>query len=356
MINLDFSGEIILRSCKAYDCSKEIVYLTASNTTFNFRINYEKPIGTKCHSDIDCGNQYSISDLIQCNHLSQTCQCFDETIPTIEIAGIGRLCIDSIDRSNCTKYPQRCLKWCNASQTSHCICPKYTRKVRKIHGIFDCELEPTGQCRFDDDDQIGLNIRKCPTGKIKFTFYLIFIRLFLGTICDGYQCQTLTIFRQLYENLSDSSSTTTSKSILFSSTIKRILPTNFLRILIIIALASLLFFIVIIFIIVMLIKTHRFRLSSSSEDKISSSSFARSASTVTSNDYHPDIYQFKSQTYDYSRHYYPTYLPGLVPQANLSPRFYRSYQGFNDRQRRIPLHIQSPIITHLQNGDVLISA
>lgn len=164
----------------------------------------------------------------------------------------------------------------------------------------------------------------------------------------------MTLYRQLYENLSDPS--TTSKSILFSSTIKQILPTNFLRILIIIALASLLFFIIIIFIIVMLIKTHRFRLSSSSDDKISSSSFARSASTVTSNDYPPDIYQFKSPIYDFSRPCYPTYLPGLVPQTNLSPRFYRPYQNFNDRQRRIPVHIQSPIITHLQNGDVLISA
>lgn len=104
----------------------------------------------------------------------------------------------------------------------------------------------------------------------------------------------------------------------------------------------------------MLIKTRRFRLFSSSEDKISSSSFARSASTVTSNDYPNDIYHFKSQTYDYSQHYYPTYLPGLVPQNNLSPRFYRSYHEYN--QRRVPIHIQSPIITHLQNGDVLISA
>jgi len=121
----------------------------------------------------------------------------------------------------------------------------------------------------------------------------------------------------------------------------------FLRILAIIALASLLFFILIIFTMIMLIKTHRFRLSSSS--------FARSASIITSNDYPNDIYHFKSQTYDYSQHYYPTFIPGLVPQTNLSPRFYRSaYQGFNER--RIPVHIQSPIITHLQNGDVLISA
>lgn len=38
--------------------------------------------------------------------------------------------------------------------------------MRKIDGLFDCELEPTGECRFDDNEQlIGPNIRKCPTGK-----------------------------------------------------------------------------------------------------------------------------------------------------------------------------------------------
>jgi hypothetical protein len=37
--------------------------------------------------------------------------------------------------------------------------------VRKINGVFDCELEPSGQCQFDDDQFIGPNIRKCPTGK-----------------------------------------------------------------------------------------------------------------------------------------------------------------------------------------------
>jgi hypothetical protein len=39
--------------------------------------------------------------------------------------------------------------------------------VRKINGVFDCELEPTGKCRFDDEQIIGSNIRKCPTGKKK---------------------------------------------------------------------------------------------------------------------------------------------------------------------------------------------
>ena len=29
-----------------------------------------------------------------------------------------------------------------------------TRKVRKINGVFDCELEPTGKCRFDDENEL----------------------------------------------------------------------------------------------------------------------------------------------------------------------------------------------------------
>jgi hypothetical protein len=44
--------------------------------------------------------------------------------------------------------------------------------VRKINGVFDCELEPTGICQFDDE--MGLNIRKCPTGKKEF-FYNVFV-------------------------------------------------------------------------------------------------------------------------------------------------------------------------------------
>lgn len=124
----------------------------------------------------------------------------------------------------------------------------------------------------------------------------------------------------------------------------------------------------------MLIKARRFRWPSTSDDKISSSSFIHSTSTAVSN----EIYQFKPQSilsYDYTQrlgHSFsnrPTYLPGLVPQANLSPRFYRSSSGW-DRHYRQALpsaQIRSsslthpnqglfPSIRHLQNGDVLISA
>ena len=171
-MNVVFLGEISLRSCKAYDCSKEIVYLTASNETFNFKINYEKPIDSKCQYNEDCQLSYSIKDLIHCDKLTQTCQCYDENISNIDITGIGRICTDSIDQSNCTKFSKRCLKWCDGSETSYCLCPKLTRKVRKINGLFDCELEPNGICRFNDEHLIGSNIRKCPTGsKTKLFFF-----------------------------------------------------------------------------------------------------------------------------------------------------------------------------------------
>ncbi|CAF1076383.1 unnamed protein product [Rotaria sordida] len=381
-------GEITLRSCKAYDCSKQLVYLTASNETFKFKIDYEKSIGTKCYSNSDCSNRYSMNDFIQCDQISQTCQCSNDNITRIDITGIGRICTDSIDRSNCTKFPQRCLKWCDESKTSYCICPKYTRKVRKINGVFDCELEPTGICRFDDENNIGLNIRKCPT----------------GTICDNNQCRPLTIFQKMNEKIRNESffSSTISTITLFSSSTKQIhtISNSFIFILIIITIISLLCFILIISIITILIKTHRCRLllSSSSEDKVSSSSFAQSTSTAISTDFSNEIYQFQQLpilSTDYSKHYenylitQPKFIHGIVPQTNLSPRFYRHYQGFDKTQRRAPLHIQSPslsyvntfidhgllttntssynndnikkrnhlpTITHLQNGDVLISA
>ncbi|CAF3425926.1 unnamed protein product [Rotaria socialis] len=383
-------GEITLRSCKAYDCSKQLVYLTASNETFNFKIDFEKSIGTKCYSNADCSNRYSTNDLIYCDQISQTCQCFNENITRIDIPNIGRVCTDAIDRSNCSKFPQRCLQWCDESKTSHCICPPHTRKVRKINGVFDCELEPTGKCRFDDEDTIGATIRKCPT----------------GTICDDNQCRPLTIFRKKYDIVRNETviSTTASMINLFSSPKNETIPltTSFVSILIIITIVTLLCFILIIFIIAMLIKTHRCRLSSSSEDKVSSSSFAQSTSTAISTDFSNEIYQFQQLpiiSTDYSRRYEnylitrPTFLHGIVPQSNLSPRFHRQYQGLERIQRRAPLQIKSPslscnnkytdhgllttnkydnnnnnnnnntkrrnhlpTVTHLQNGDVLISA
>lgn len=184
----------------------------------------------------------------------------------------------------------------------------------------------------------------------------------------------------MYEDFSNQSLvlSSTLKSNFFSSTMIQQPTINFIRILILIAILSLLFFILILFIIAMLIKSRRFRLSTLSGDKISSSSFAPSSSTAISADLSNEIYQFKPQSFisnDYSKRYEdyfstkPTFIPGLVPQTNLSPRFYRQYQGHDERQRRIPLNIQSPslshinhkrthfpTITHLQNGDVLISA
>ncbi|CAF1123452.1 unnamed protein product [Adineta steineri] len=386
-------GEISLRSCKAYDCSQELVYLTASNETFNLKINYEKSINTKCQYDEDCQHSYSVKDLIRCDKLTQTCQCYHDNISTIDISGIGRICTDSIDQSNCTKFPRRCLRWCDESETSYCLCPKLTRKVRKINGVFDCELEPTGQCQFDDDQIIGSNIRKCPT----------------GTYCDGERCRPSTISRQIHDDdeyfLSSTimtSTATTSFDNILSSTHKQISPLNqttvFIRTLIFITIAIILFFILIILIIIILIRSHRIHASTTPcEDKVSSSSFAQSTSTALSSDsstninYHRQSKQQEQQpistvtSVSYENILTKsTFVRGLVPETNLSPRFHRQQQTL-DEKRRIPLQIRSPSLTRinpfidhasltttnehsnkkratipkvtcLQNGDIIISA
>ena len=397
-----FSGEISLRSCKAYDCSQELVYLTASNETFNFRIKYEKPIDTKCQYDEDCQSSYSIKDLIRCEKSSQTCQCYDENITHIDVPGVGRLCTDSIDQSQCTKFSRRCLQWCDGSETSYCVCPKSTRKVRKIDGLYDCELEPTGNCRFDDDEQlIGSNIRKCPTGRAIFNCRMKNITVVIGTFCDGQQCRPPPISRQLYEEIPFQSRLSATARIIqkvFTSTRRQVHRRNeslaFVRILVAVTIAIILFFILITLIIIILIKSQRFRVSSTtSEDKVSSSSFAQSTSTALSTDSPTNInyLQEKQQPsiatlplINYQNYLNKsTFAQGLVPQTNLSPRFHRQQQTL-DEKRRVPLHIRSPSllrinpfidhaslttkenllkkrpllpqVTRLQNGDVIISA
>jgi hypothetical protein len=276
--------------------------------------------------------------------------------------------------------------------------------VRKINGVFDCELEPTGKCQFDDNEIIGPNIRKCPTGKNQksfFFFYKIELYFVIGTYCDGNRCRPSTISRQMYEKFLDkpllSSRTTTIRNLLLS-TYKQINRRNqttaFIRILIVIAIAIVLFFILIIFIITIIIKSHHFHVpSTSSEDKVSSSSFAQSTSTAISTDsstninYHQQLKQQSISTIppiDYETYFKKsTFVHGLVPRTNLTPRFHRQQQTL-DEKRRIPLQIRSPSlsrinpfidhaslttnehltkkrapvpkVTRLQNGDVMISA
>ena len=153
----------------------------------------------------------------------------------------------------------------------------------------------------------------------------------------------------------------------------------------------------------MLVKSYRFRASStSSEDKVSSSSFAQSTSTALSmdlstnptNHYHQQLEPARASispiTSADSFQHYDNYLSktgivhGLVPQTVLSPRFHRQQQVLDER-RRTPLQIRSPSlsrinpfidhaslattkerqaskrvsspqVTRLENGDVIISA
>lgn len=207
--------------------------------------------------------------------------------------------------------------------------------------------------------------------------------------------------RQLYQEFSfpsRPSSTIRTVERIFTSTWKQIQRPNesitFIRILVVITVAIILFFILIILIIIILIKSQRFRVSSTtSEDKVSSSSFAQSTSTALSTDSPTNIiYPSEKQQpciatlppinyQTYLNH--STFVQGLVPQTNLSPRFHRQQQTLDDK-RRVPLYIRSPSllrinpfidhaslttkenltkkrpllphVTRLQNGDVIISA
>ncbi len=145
-------------------------------------------------------------------------------------------------------------------------------------------------------------------------------------------------------------------------------------------------------IIIIVIKSQRFRVpSTSSEDKVSSSSFAQSISTGFSTD-SPTNTNYQQQQQPIStlppinyENYLgtSTFMHSIVPQTNLSPRFHRPQQTLDDK-RRAPLHIRSPSllrinpfidhaslttnehlakqrgtlpkITRLKNGDVIISA
>lgn len=193
--------------------------------------------------------------------------------------------------------------------------------------------------------------------------------------------------------------TTTSIYDMLSSTYKSLNSDDqtvaFIRTLIFIAISLMIFFILMILIVTILVKSHRLRISSkSSEDKVSSSSFAPSTSTTTSSDspaqvdYHHQLKQQSISTIvspNYENYVTKsTFVNGLVPQTNLSPRFHRQQKDIDDR-RRIPLNIRSPSlsrinpfidhasltttselstnkrspvpkITRLRNGDVLISA
>lgn len=160
----------------------------------------------------------------------------------------------------------------------------------------------------------------------------------------------------------------------------------FIRTLIVIAIAIILFFILIILIITIVIKSNRFRVSSTSEDKVSSSSFAQSISTAISTDSPTNInyhHQLKSSI-NYENYWNKsTFVQGLVPHTSLTPKFHRQQQTL-DEKRRIPLEIRSPSLSRinpfidhgslttndnlpkkrtplpkikrLQNGDVIISA
>ncbi|CAF1063462.1 unnamed protein product [Didymodactylos carnosus] len=372
-------GEIALQSCKAYDCDNQRAYLTASNETFDMSIRYEKPVDSVCQLTEDCS---SVIDLVHCSTLTHTCQCNNQNTSIVDFNHLGRYCVDSITQSNCTKFSRRCLKYCDSSQTPHCLCPPIlTRKVRKTNGLYDCELERDSSCTVNDQ------IAKCPT----------------GTYCDGVRCRTTVSFGSISQDnvtfYRRTSPPTLHEQNLLSSTAD--------------------------------IKSHRFRIASAStysENKStiptptqSSSQYKNQRSLYkipntpppsSSNNY-PDSLSTVStivngQSTPFCRYNLPTsfdnYMStntgGLLPQSQLSPRFHRQttttsqlrslnvpppirtpsstrIMMFPDHTNILSKHLPPtrivtnnyhqtttmrknnstmPIVTRLQNGDVLISA
>ena len=388
-----FSGEITLRSCKAFDCDEKFVYVTAPNDTFHFQIDYEKLIGSSCRDDGDCEDSSSNYSLLQCDAISRTCQCRDESMVNIEVNGVGRLCADSILQNNCEKFPQRCLNWCDRSETSHCLCPALTRKVRKVNGLFDCELEPNSPCEFHDEHRIPSSVRKCPTGKFLIDSFhtndsSFFFFLIVGTFCDGLRCMVASsLFHQTSRISTNSNTSENSFQKPTMKTDQRDQQTAaFIRTLIFIGVAIFLFFILILLIVIILITSDRCHFTIvSSEEKICSPSFAPSTSTgmsIDSSNQQHAITSISTIGSTDSVHPFETYLPrneplhGLVPQTSLSPRFHRQHLVLDER-RRVPLQIRTPSlsrinpivdhnsfakdrssqpkVTHMYNGDVMIS-
>ncbi|CAF1062747.1 unnamed protein product, partial [Didymodactylos carnosus] len=418
-----------LRSCKAYDCDNQLVYLTASNETFDMSVRYEKPVGTVCQLAEDCS---SINDLVQCSPLTHTCQCYSQNTSIVDLNHLGRYCVDSIVQSNCTKFSRRCLKYCDSSQTPYCLCPpQITRKVRKTSGLYDCELERDSVCT--DIDQIA----KCPT----------------GTYCDGLRCRTTLLFganRQDNVTIYKRTLPLTTykiKNFLLSSTVDDQLTLNenngvskqhqtaaIIRTLLVIIIAIVLFLILIILIIAILVRSHRSQISSASkysENKLESKSSTQLSSQykkqrslyktsttppLSSSNNYPDSLStistiINGQSTPFCRYNPPTsfenYLSvqsgGLLPQSQLSPRFHRqttttsqlrslnvstptrtpslsritivpdhtniltkhslSTKNLTNNYRRTTTTTSMrknksamPVVTRLQNGDVLISA
>ncbi|CAF1266685.1 unnamed protein product [Didymodactylos carnosus] len=131
------------------NCSLGQNLSTDETFLLDIEIKYEQFVGNFCNPLTDtCGSSY----LTSCSELSKTCTC--NTQSSIQIStSIGPVCADTINASNCTIFPTRCMNWCNSTQNDFCICPSDTVKVVRSNS-YVCELPLNSNCSLSD-------IRRC---------------------------------------------------------------------------------------------------------------------------------------------------------------------------------------------------
>lgn len=112
-------------------------------------------LGTSCTPSVDtCGS----TSLTTCSTVSSTCTCLssDSLVSYLN----SSFCADTLNRSNCSIFPTRCISWCNSTTNVLCQCPDGTlRSLRNNYYV--CEL-PVNSANCSSSDQI----RRCPLGQI----------------------------------------------------------------------------------------------------------------------------------------------------------------------------------------------
>lgn len=110
--------------------------------------------GTSCIPSIDtCGS----SLLTTCSPTSLTCTCLSSS--SLVSYSNSFYCADTLNTSNCTIFPTRCISWCNSTTNDLCICPSDTLKIQR-NNFYVCEL-PVDASNCSSNDPI----RRCSYGQ-----------------------------------------------------------------------------------------------------------------------------------------------------------------------------------------------
>ncbi len=111
-------------------------------------------LGTPCIPSIDtCGS----SLLTNCSSSSLTCTCLSTN--SLVSYSNSFYCADTMNISNCSIFPTRCITWCNATTNILCICPSDTLKIQR-NSLYVCEL-PVNSLNCSAND----TIRRCSYGQ-----------------------------------------------------------------------------------------------------------------------------------------------------------------------------------------------